>query len=509
MKWNGDLMNIKQQAVLAVAKAFYNRGAYIQYDQRSMDRVLQLTPRRRKYLPPEAANSQYTQFLDCSGYVSAIYLQAFGYELPSDLTWLMIDQIKPRVFYYEFTHEETVQELLKLREEVCALLQPGDLITYDRGTDNGHVVMYLGADQYTDCNIPTGQKDSYDYIECKNNFYDHGGIWIHDLDVILPKKEENLRTGRSIFREKTRRFSINRPLDLLDKPLPQALARINQANGLWCAVESSVYGCQQAYSGKTIDYTVIIRNELGSSQDVQITFISPTGTSILGKSAINLLLQGGEEKRITFSVVVQASREMVLLKGPIVTVNHLIVYAHPILLGRTMSAEQWETIKTATLSAITKGETALKAASVAYSAFGIHLNPEGRQYSVSHFSVHDSTKGAVLSRRPQRPFFDMTVYAAFGGKAVITPEMASKQGVRITHITSEDLLPGDLLLCLDDAFGERSYSSFYDGEHLIGQFEAGTDIRVIQNEELDCFVDSLFGRYAFLLLRPWQAYGTP
>ena len=139
-------MNIKQQAVLAVAKAFYDRGAYIQYDQRSMDRVLQLTPRRRKYLPPEAANSQYTQFLDCSGYVSAIYLQAFGYELPSDLTWLMIDQIKPRVFYYEFTHEETVQELLKLREEVCALLQPGDLITYDRGTDNGHVVMYLGAD---------------------------------------------------------------------------------------------------------------------------------------------------------------------------------------------------------------------------------------------------------------------------------------------------------------------------------------------------------------------------
>ena len=95
-----DTMEQKRQALLTVVKAFYDRGVYTQYDQRSMDRLIQATPRRRKYLPPEAGNGQYTHFLDCSGYMSAIYLTAFGYELPSDLTWIMVDQMEPRLYLY-------------------------------------------------------------------------------------------------------------------------------------------------------------------------------------------------------------------------------------------------------------------------------------------------------------------------------------------------------------------------------------------------------------------------
>ena len=100
-----DTMEQKREALLTVAKAFLDRGVYSQYDQRSMDRLIQVTPRRRKYLPPEAGNSQYTHFLDCSGYMSAIYLTAFGYELPSDLTWIMVDQMEPRKYLYNLTHD--------------------------------------------------------------------------------------------------------------------------------------------------------------------------------------------------------------------------------------------------------------------------------------------------------------------------------------------------------------------------------------------------------------------
>ena len=46
------MLTLKQQVVLAVARAYYDREKYVQYDQRSMDRVLELTPRRRKRLPP-------------------------------------------------------------------------------------------------------------------------------------------------------------------------------------------------------------------------------------------------------------------------------------------------------------------------------------------------------------------------------------------------------------------------------------------------------------------------
>ena len=124
----------KQDILIAVAEAYLRRGAYTQYDQRSMDRVLELTPRRRKYLPPESANSQYIQFLDCSGYTSAIYLQAFNYLLPSDLTWHMVEHLQTRVeeqeaqlqhlrpmeqelTHLQREHAETLRELAHLREE--------------------------------------------------------------------------------------------------------------------------------------------------------------------------------------------------------------------------------------------------------------------------------------------------------------------------------------------------------------------------------------------------------
>ena len=142
-----DSIELKQQAVLTVAKAFYDRGKYTQYDQRSMDRVIQLTPRRRKRLPPECANNQYTHFLDCSSYTSAIYLTAFGYELPSDLTWLMVDQLENRIFYHEVTGQETVEQMHHIGVQVRSLLQPGDLITLQRQRGSGHIVMYLGDSQ--------------------------------------------------------------------------------------------------------------------------------------------------------------------------------------------------------------------------------------------------------------------------------------------------------------------------------------------------------------------------
>ena len=122
------MLTLKQQVVLALARAYYDREQYVQYDQRSMDRVLELTPRRRKRLPPESANSQYIQFLDCSGFTSAVYLQAFGYDLPADLTWHMVDLLERRVYYYERTYEETPEQLDAIEKEVRELLQPGDLI---------------------------------------------------------------------------------------------------------------------------------------------------------------------------------------------------------------------------------------------------------------------------------------------------------------------------------------------------------------------------------------------
>ena len=91
--------DIKTQALLATAKAYCDRGAAIQYDQLSMDRLLRVTPRRRLGAAPEEATGQHTLCLDCSSFVWSVFYNAFGYWMEGDLTWDMIDLVVPRVYF--------------------------------------------------------------------------------------------------------------------------------------------------------------------------------------------------------------------------------------------------------------------------------------------------------------------------------------------------------------------------------------------------------------------------
>lgn len=499
-----DTIEQKQQAVLTVAKAFYDRGKYTQYDQRSMDRVLQLTPRRRKRLPPEAGNSQYIHFLDCSGYTSAIYLTAFGYELPSDLTWLMVDQLENRVFYHEVTNQETVEEMHDIGEKVRALLRPGDLITLQRQRGSGHSTLYLGDGKYTDCSPTPGQKNSYNYEECKNQIFEQG-LWLKDINNVFPREDERLReTG--MFKEGGNtvvRFSVHRPVEIVGDILPQTKIRMGKARDLWCAVENSAPGAQQAYPGEQVDYTVIVRNQSEEEKTVTVTFAPPAGTKFAGEGKTEKTVPGGEEIRLSFTVTVEQDNKTIMLDGPVVTVNDLVVYAHPVMLGRRMTDAQWQAVKETALAEIAKGKTAVEAAAKAYAPLGVQMDPVQKRYSWTYFCYHDSTAGDALSRQPQKPFEDLVVYGGFGGKNVITPEMTAVPAyVRTTHILPRDLLPGDVLLCMDDSFGDQAYSAFYDGERFIGCFEADGQTRTIEGEQLERFIDSLFGRFAFLHLRP-------
>ena len=497
-----DTIEQKRQAVLTVAKAFYDRGQYTQYDQRSMDRVLQLTPRRRKRLPPECGNGQYIHFLDCSGYTSAIYLTAFGYELPSDLTWIMVEQLENRVFYYELTHEETIFDVQKLKDEIYALLQPGDLITWQRIKGSGHIIMYMGDGEYTECTTPPGEKNSYNYESCKNQIYERG-IWMRKLERLFPVTEEMWEKSRGLFRENVVRFTVHRPLEVVGDILPQTKIRMGKAKDLWCAVENSAPGSAQAYPGEAVEYTVVVRNQSEEEKTVTVTFAPPAGTKFYGEGIAERSLQGGEEIRLSFPLTVANENKSVMLEGPVVTVNDLIVYAHPVLLGRKMTDSQWRIVKETALAEIAKGETAVAAAAKAYAPLGIQMDPRQKRYSWTYFCYHDSTAGDALSRQPQKPFEDLAVYGGFGGKNVITPEMtAVAAGVRTTHILPRDLQPGDVILCMEDAFGDSSYSAFYDGERLVGCFEAGGQTRKMEGQELEQFIDSLFGRFAFLHLRP-------
>ncbi|MBO5680283.1 MAG: hypothetical protein J6T08_01085, partial [Lentisphaeria bacterium] len=126
-----------------------------------------------------------------------------------------------------------------------------------------------------------------------------------------------------------------------------------------------------------------------------------------GEGNMETTLQGGEETRLTFTVTVEADNKAISLEGPEVTVNDLIVYAHPVLLGRLMADEQWQTVKGIALEELQKGETAVAAAAKAYGTLGIRMDPVQKHYSWGKFCYHDTPAGDVISRRPQKPFEDL------------------------------------------------------------------------------------------------------
>ena len=173
---------------------------------------------------PEDATRQSTLFLDCSSFVWAAYYNAFGYALEADLSWEMIDMVKPRVFYYELTHRETEEERARMAEVIRELLCPGDVIIFEGG-GNGHVMLYQGGESYINC-TQAGRAGSYDYVARRDTRPEHGGIRIEDIaHLFAPCVDKQL--GRNyLFGEKVKRFCVLRPLARVGEPTENTRARL-------------------------------------------------------------------------------------------------------------------------------------------------------------------------------------------------------------------------------------------------------------------------------------------
>ena len=176
--------------------------------------------------------------------------------------------------------------------------------------------------------------------------------------------------------------------------------------------------------------------------------------------------------------------------------------APKVLTGKKISKENLAKVSKSAIKGIIDGKTAIQSASEAYKEIGISFSPNENEHFFKNFYIHDTLSGDVLSRRAQIPSETMGVYSFFGGVAVITPEKISTPYVRCNKPLRRDLMEGDIILICDDNFGINTYSAYYDGTSLTGQFEFGGETKTIAEEELDKFIDSLLGQYSFIVLRP-------
>ena len=483
----------KARVLLTTAQAFVDRGAALQYDQLSMDRDVQITPRRRYTLPPEAATAQQRLYLDCATFVCAAYYNAFGYRLEADVTSNIRDLVEDCVFCHHFTGKESPQVIDGLKAHIKGILQPGDAVIFSKAT-NGHIMLYADENTYYHCS-QAGIPGSYDYKNRRDLVSEKGGMHIHDPRWWFEEcPHDPVMRKYYLFAEGIEKIAVVRPLNKVGEPTANALARMGEARKLHCQITLSHSGGRTAGPGEPVEYILAVRNDRSEEAQVTVAFD--------GQPPENARLAAGETG--TFRFTRTAPEDGTLwLEPPCVTVNGLQVYAPRVLVGKNLMTEQTQTLLSAVNTAIAHGRTAEGAIREAYAALGIAL-PDFRLWLRDLFHRYDSTAGAVFVRRGQQPREDMAVYGWFGGTHVLTPEVCYDPFIRTIQLRMEDLQPGDILLCSDDYTNRRIYAALYTGSGLWGSFEASQPPAVLTGEEAVRWLDTLPGRYAWILLRPAQ-----
>ena len=490
--------DLSAAALLSAAEAFLARGDAIQYDQRSMDRVVQITPRRDKLAPPEAATVQHMLFLDCSSFVNAVYHTAFGRVLDADLTWHMAQMIQPCVFRWQFSHAETPEERRRISRETAALLRPGDLLVMDKGS-NGHVVL-IGDGVYYHCDQKGGEK-GYRYDTSQEAFTPGGAVYREPLAALLNSEASNQLDTCCVFDNTVQSFCVLRPLPRMGKPTPAVAARLKNAAALHCSVLSSHPGGRSAAPGETVTYTVHIRSRLTSDRTVQVTFTPPASCG--GETHSSLLsLPAGETVQVSFSLTVPFT-DAPLLEAPAISVNGLPVWAERVLLHGGLSFMQQRQVTATVRQAAESGQDIWAAAVHAYALLGITLPTSALEALAALFRRYDAVPGDVLWRLSQQPRHDASLYSFFGGTGVITPETGGDSTIRIRRIIPVDLNPGDMILCSGDALFRQTAVLFCTEDGLICQ--DGGNVTLLREEDARRHIEGLPGQFCYIVLRPSAA----
>ena len=252
----------KIDVVMTVADAYAHRGFALQYNQLSMDRAVRITPRRRRGMSPETATEQHISFLDCSSFVWAVYKEAFGLEMRSDLTWYMVGMTEYLVFSYAPTHQETASERAAVLAEMRSVLQAGDIIVYAKGIGtSGHAMLYVGDDTILHCTAVDG--GDYDYTNCRNRLSGTGGLRYDPVGILFVEPDGTPETRRSLFGADKKSFVVLRPLLKAGEPTANTLRRMAGCRKLDMAVLSDPAGGRNAAVGEEITYPVCRNNRVG------------------------------------------------------------------------------------------------------------------------------------------------------------------------------------------------------------------------------------------------------
>jgi hypothetical protein len=443
--------DLKIDALMTIAKAFYDRGSGIQYDELSMDRICRITPRRELFSPPEKATKQHTLFLDCSSFVFSTFYQAFGYIFEADVTNDMIDLSDIRVFYYEIRGNETEDEKISVMKKFKETLQAGDVTVSVYNNGNGHTMLYAGNDTFCHC-TSNGRKGSYNYQLRHDNINDNGAIYWVNSSVLFSPEINGIPSRNYLFNEKNLRFCILRPLSKVKSITPETQKRIKGLKNIYAAVTCSHPEGRSAKTGEEVTYEVEVKNLDTSVRNISI---------IYNDKKDSFQLNPGEGINKSYKEIVNENMvDNKYICTPNILVNDMEIYVPKVVFYNKD-----------------------------YSSDLSSLTPE--EIIDGLFEKQAKSEGEVYHLRAGSNLEPILVPGLFGGYGVITPEIVKSPEMRTHRITLSSLQEGNLIIYKDSPYEPAKAVKYYGNERF--DFSEG--------KEASDFVDTLFGCFCFCVIR--------
>ncbi|MBQ7624648.1 MAG: DUF11 domain-containing protein [Clostridia bacterium] len=495
--------------VLSAAMAYYQRTWFIQYDNLNMDRANKSMRRRETSfnLSPEEATPQNYMYSDCSAYLHELFVDAFNCDFDGangvnsffDNTDLA--QTDWRVFdYCETTDKRSKDELKK---EFMSVLQPGDFmgIQIPDGS-GGHIMLYIGNGMvlHFTGRHATGGGENY--------LYDNGTDEYEMINSILydPIEKANPFGG---FTNKDYKVAIFRPWKLNIKPSTQAKNRLKDLRNVVAYKHTTAPEGVTVNPGDDVTFTFVIRNVDFTPKTINITDKISQGTSF--KSGKDFKVQGsdisaavtvpaGETVKLSYTVTVDKNAT------PGTTIENHSAYLNgvrhndtPINVAKTLTAEQQKAFAAAVDKVGANASNSFDLALKAYKdAFNYTL-----PYSSAKEAFDKAFEGKASFAKMKTPR-TVTFLNMFGGKRY-TMSSANYEPERIRHISTINLVAGDLLLFADNTEGADAYVYVYLGDHILAEIADG---KLVKRSSADSqmIVESSQSRSVFCVLRPSMGF---
>ena len=458
-------LNTFQEALIATAKAYWQRGERLQYaDTRFTVSGSTLGSEFRwqsTVNAPEDCTLTDWGYTNCAAFCYEVYYQTFGYKLPNNM-YTTANLAKyaasngTEVYAYNRTKgsTQTEAEKAKVKADFLGCLQPGDILCLRREDNSGHALLYIGNGE-----ILHSGGGTYNYTGSY-------GVETYEASVRRVRVEDyffnpEMTPRGDIFTVATK-LSVVRPMNIYTGSVNgNTQNRMENLEGIVAEKLSSHVRAQTADVGEEITFTYAMHNLNAEAVTLKIRETVPAqlewvegGNRNGSLLTWNVTVPAHGRASVSYTARVKAGTAYgTLIQSTESTVGGVSVKCEPIRVGKKLTDAQQAALVAAFDQAKAEGTT-LKNLALVNELYRQATGTENIFASTDFATVTRGAEGcfrqyttysnkAIYELNPNGSYTKLLAPGLYGGYRLWASEFANDR-TRLAKV--QDLQVGDVLL---------------------------------------------------------------